>query len=162
MQVRNADFQSAVSPISNRQATPFRCRNKQVENLRNSRLKICVTVLLLGVIGLFTANATFAADNADCLACHSDKDLTKRNNDGRTISLFVDEGKFASSIHGSNACRSCHVDITESPHPDGFVAKPAQCSQCHNAQSETYRASVHGMATQNGEKNAASCHDCHG
>src|ERR1051325_9760522 len=99
-------------------------------------------------IGGLLARTTTAADNSDCLACHSDKELTKKTTEGESISLFVDEGKFARSIHGTNTCRSCHVDITESPHPDGFVATPAQCSQCHKAQSETYRASVHGMATQ--------------
>ena len=55
--------------------------------------------------------------NADCLECHSDKTLVKTNAAGAATPLFVDEKLFATSVHRTNACVSCHADLT-SKHPD--------------------------------------------
>src|ERR1051325_11322728 len=65
--IRNADFQSAVSPISNRRATACSKTWKgrdglQVKNLRNSRLKIRVTSWL------FLLFAVAVAPNARLIA----------------------------------------------------------------------------------------------
>lgn len=96
------------------------------------------------------------------MACHSDNDLTKELPGGQKKSLFVDEAKFSASIHAKQACVDCHKDITEVPHPDGFAAKPVTCAVCHEKQSQTYGASVHGVANGHGDKTAATCQDCHG
>jgi cytochrome b subunit of formate dehydrogenase len=109
-----------------------------------------------------TFAAPAAPDNAECLACHSDKELTRSTADGKTKSLFVDEQKFAASSHANLTCTACHADITEVPHPDGFMMKPVSCATCHEEQSESYAASVHGLARGNGDRKAAQCNDCHG
>jgi len=81
-----------------------------------------------------------------CLECHADKTLTKTNAVGKEISLFVDVAKLAGSSHKTNTCASCHNDIT-AKHPDDEVAaKPVACRRCHERQSESYGASVHGLA----------------
>ena len=99
--------------------------------------------------------------NSACLECHGDKTLTTTNAAGKEVSLFVDEAKLAASIHKTNTCASCHADIT-SKHPDDNVpAKPAACATCHEKQSESYGASVHGLAAAKGQKGAATCSDCH-
>jgi cytochrome b subunit of formate dehydrogenase len=103
-----------------------------------------------------------APDNSDCLACHTDKELSKKTPDGKTVSLFVDEAKYAASVHGKQTCVACHTDTTEAPHPDGFQAKPVECAKCHQRQSEEYGASVHGLARQHANGKAATCTDCHG
>ena len=102
------------------------------------------------------------ADNADCLACHSDKDLSKRGAGGETVSLFVDEPQFLASAHAKQLCTSCHSDVKEVPHLDGFAAKPVSCAQCHRVEAEIYRDSDHGRAVHAGLHEAASCKDCHG
>ena len=100
--------------------------------------------------------------NADCLECHSDKELTKTAADGREISIFVDEAILASSSHSTNTCASCHSDI-KSTHPDDeIVPQPVNCASCHDKPSQTYSASVHGLAILAGKAEAASCKDCHG
>src|SRR3974390_3139926 len=107
---------------------------------------------------LFGASAVLAAaeiKNSACLDCHSDKTLTKTNSAGKEISLFVDVTKLAASVHKTNLCASCHADIT-SKHPDDNVqVQPVNCKQCHEKQSESYGASVHGLALAKGEKESA-------
>src|ERR1043166_4505191 len=109
----------------------------------------------------FAASGAEEIKNSACLDCHSDKTLSKTNAAGNEISLFVDEAKLAGSVHRTNSCISCHSDIT-SKHPDDNVpAKAANCAQCHTRQSESYGASVHGLALARGRKDSALCSDCH-
>ncbi len=104
-----------------------------------------------------------AIDNDDCLGCHADPSLeVPPGPDGKPRSLLVEEARFSASIHGQNRCTSCHEDIVEVPHPDGFRAKPVACSQCHRLETDIYRASDHGQAVHQGVEEAASCKDCHG
>lgn len=127
-----------------------------------SKPGILAALLIAGLLG--PAPAVVAAEaipNSSCMDCHSDKELTKTNAAGREISLFVDEAKLAASVHKTNTCHSCHTDIT-SQHPDDEVAaRPVDCASCHYQQSETYGASVHGLALVNGQTGSATCVDCH-
>ncbi len=100
--------------------------------------------------------------NNDCLVCHADNTLTATNAAGRAISLFVDEAKFAASVHKTNSCVSCHTDITAGHPDDNRPVAAVNCAQCHEEQGESYGASVHGLARQAGHENAATCVDCHG
>lgn len=78
--------------------------------------------------------------------------------------MFTDEAKFKASIHGTNTCVDCHRDLATSwEHPDdGHVAEPVSCAQCHEKQSATANAGVHGIALREGNIAAATCKDCHG
>jgi formate dehydrogenase gamma subunit len=120
------------------------------------------TAALLALV--FLALAAPARDeikNSACLECHADKTLTTTNAAGKEISLFVDIAKLAASVHKTNTCASCHADIT-SNHPDDKVtAQPPNCKKCHEKQSESYGASVHGLALAKGRKDSATCSDCH-
>jgi cytochrome b subunit of formate dehydrogenase len=119
---------------------------------------------VLWCVALLSAAAVRAAtiENADCFACHSDEQLVTSDSAGKTVSLYVDEAQFVASIHGKHLCMSCHSDVTEVPHPDGFTAKPVSCAQCHRVETEIYRTSDHGQAIHQGVAEAASCKDCHG
>jgi formate dehydrogenase gamma subunit len=117
---------------------------------------------LLGALVALAASANAAEiKNSACLECHSDKTLYKTNAAGKGISLFVDEAKLAASIHKTNTCASCHADITVKHPDDNVAAQPVQCAKCHASQSESYGASVHGLALARGVKGAATCSDCH-
>lgn len=102
-----------------------------------------------------------ALKDSDCLECHSDQTLTKTNASGKEISLFVDAAKLAASAHRTNTCASCHADLTENHPDDNLAARPVDCRQCHERQSESYGASVHGLALKAGQADSATCQDCH-
>jgi cytochrome b subunit of formate dehydrogenase len=117
----------------------------------------CVCVLTLS---LWPAQRAHAIENSDCFVCHSDLTLSKTNAAGKTVSLFIDEQKYAASIHAKNLCTSCHTDITDVPHTENL--KPVSCSQCHRIETDIYLKSDHGQAIHQGVAEAASCRDCHG
>jgi formate dehydrogenase gamma subunit len=129
--------------------------------METSGLRIPIAALVVfGVLG----TALLQADeikNTTCLECHSDKTLTTTNSAGKEISLYVDVTRLAASVHATNSCASCHSDIT-SKHPDDNVrAQTVTCGKCHSKQSESYGASVHGVAKARGQAQAATCSDCH-
>ena len=113
------------------------------------------------LLGLMSAAGAPGLANDKCLECHADKELTKTNTQGRAVSLFVDAARLAASIHQTNTCASCHSDISPDHPDDNLPAKPVDCARCHQPQSETYAASVHGRAAKAGDKSAATCKDCH-
>ena len=118
----------------------------------------------LALAGLLAAaSAAEPIKNSACLECHSDKTLTKTNAAGKEISLFVDAAKLAASAHKTNTCASCHADITTEHPDDNVAAKPVNCQQCHERQTESYGASVHGLALAKGDGlgHLQDCHDSH-
>lgn len=120
--------------------------------------------ILVGLLACTIPSARAAEDIKDssCMDCHADKELFKTNSMGRAVSLFVDVDRIKASAHKTNSCASCHADIT-SNHPDDNVApKRVNCAGCHEQQSASYGASVHGLALGRGEQGSATCTDCHG
>jgi formate dehydrogenase gamma subunit len=96
-----------------------------------------------------------------CLDCHSDKTLAKTNSAGKEVTLFADTTKLAASVHSTNTCASCHADLTAKHPDDDKTAQPVNCARCHERQTESYGASVHGLAAKAGDAGAATCQDCH-
>ena len=119
---------------------------------------VWVGVALGAGLGL---SASAGLKDSDCLECHSDQTLTKTNASGREIKLFVDPAKLAGSAHKTNTCISCHADLTEKHPDDNLAAQPVNCRSCHERQTESYGASVHGRAFKGGNTSAATCQDCH-
>jgi formate dehydrogenase gamma subunit len=118
--------------------------------------------LSLGTLIVFIAGALGAEiKNSACLDCHADKTLYKTNGAGKAVWLFVDETKLAASVHSTNSCVSCHSDITIKHPDDNVPARPPECARCHEKQSESYGASVHGLAIARGQRDSATCSDCH-
>ncbi|HZL49534.1 MAG TPA: cytochrome b/b6 domain-containing protein [Terracidiphilus sp.] len=106
-----------------------------------------------------TAHAAQKLKDADCLACHSDSALTQEEN-GKTVSLFVDESKLKHSIHGSMfSCVDCHKDVKSLAHET--TPEKVKCAQCHADTQDAYAHSKHAIARQAGAA-AAGCQDCHG
>jgi formate dehydrogenase gamma subunit len=73
----------------------------------------------------------------------------------------VDAAKFKQSVHGTNACISCHADVTAKHPDDNQPLAPATCALCHTRQAQSFTASVHGQALLAGHDDAATCRDCH-
>ncbi len=122
----------------------------------------CFPLVYFGLCLAVVAAPVPVMKNSDCMECHSDKELVKTNAAGRAISLFVDEAKFNASAHRTNFCASCHSDIKKSHPDDNVAAKPVECASCHESQSVSFGASVHGKALAAHEAGAATCKDCHG
>jgi len=126
------------------------------------------TALKFGLLGLVLTGITAwgaqkpapKPTNDECLACHGDSTLNKEEN-GKTISLYVNPDSFKASIHGSMfQCVDCHADVKSSPH-DATPAK-ISCAQCHADQQAAYDRSYHAKAIKAGDGQAASCTSCHG
>ena len=100
--------------------------------------------------------------NSDCLDCHSDKTLTTTNAAGVAKSLFIDPAILTASVHKTNACISCHADLTVKHPDDNVPARLVDCGRCHARESIAYGTSIHGLAAKAGNTGAASCVDCHG
>jgi len=96
------------------------------------------------------------AEDADCLSCHSDRDLKSATGHA----LFVDEARVRAGVHGGFSCADCHAGIKELPHPERLPK--VDCGACHEDVVKAYGASVHGAAGARGLEDGATCASCHG
>ncbi|MDD2581108.1 MAG: cytochrome c3 family protein [Desulfuromonadaceae bacterium] len=107
--------------------------------------KLCrfIPFLLLFVAIAFPAAAEqgMAIDPATCLGCHSNK---------------MSAHDFAASVHGKNACTSCHVDITDlAKHMRKEIkVQKVQCERCHKKQNAEHYSSIHA-------EKGVTCAECH-
>ena len=129
----------------------------------SNRPKVFVRFILVAVLFLLAGNlpAFAGLQNSDCLDCHGDNTLNKTNAAGKTISLFVDAAKLKLSAHATNSCISCHADISNKHPDDNKPVALVNCAVCHARQTESFNASVHGLALRAGHADAATCQDCH-
>ncbi|MGK2945180.1 MAG: cytochrome C, partial [Desulfuromonadales bacterium] len=76
-----------------------------------------------------------------CLGCHED---------------VVSPVAYGASVHGQNACTSCHVEVTSlDAHISGDVMPgEPKCVRCHKKETSEHYSSVHQL-------NDVSCADCH-
>jgi cytochrome b subunit of formate dehydrogenase len=132
-----------------------------VKNLRLFPFHIILSaIVLLLFAGSSLARAQHKPKDADCLACHSDSTLTNEEN-GKTVSLFVDQKKLKHSIHGDLfACVDCHKDVKDLAH--ATTPKKVLCADCHADAQTAYEHSSHSKPARNGKSPAAECGDCHG
>lgn len=100
-----------------------------------------------------------AISKGACLSCHGVQGLEKVRA-GKSVSLYIGGERFSRSIHGPLNCTACHSGISQVPHAPEL--KPVQCSNCHVNAFEAYSQGVHGRANARGDRDAATCSDCHG
>jgi len=100
--------------------------------------------------------------DADCLACHEDKEL--KSETGRAMS--VDRAGFEMSIHGQAgiSCVDCHLDLRKTKdYPHDSLLNPVSCGECHEAALREFATSIHQKASAEGQARiAVGCKDCHG
>jgi hypothetical protein len=116
--------------------------------------------LLVACLALGPASA-WSQENADCLACHEDRELSAQR-DGKTVSLFLDEGRFKRSVHAEVPCIGCHVDLDGKELPHEVPLTRVECGGCHGDELAQHQASLHGQAVARGDPLAPRCVTCHG
>ncbi len=119
--------------------------------------------ILLGVLFLaFGGNTVGALDENNCLSCHGNPDLKKTNGDGVTVSLFVNETNVNTAAHRYIDCTTCH---STEPHnvstPLTKLSLAEKCGTCHKYEYSVHLQSVHGEQLALGNKDVATCVDCH-
>jgi thiosulfate reductase cytochrome b subunit len=105
------------------------------------------------------AKVDAAAQNARCLECHDDPEL--KNDAGE--SMRVHGPDFAASVHGKEACSSCHTDALTKKHPREDLAPVGlgDCANCHADTIRTFVASAHGKGKDGSPATVESCQNCH-
>jgi len=103
----------------------------------------------------------YCADNETCFDCHSDVDLETQRG-GKTVSLYVNEQVFNSSVHADLECISCHedADVEDFPHEEQLAA--VFCGNCHDDVQLNFEAGIHGQALKRKALYAPDCSNCHG
>lgn len=98
--------------------------------------------------------------NADCLRCHSNKDL-KSGEDGR--SLYAREEDLSHSRHSKIACSQCHSEVNASHvRPCETITKKVDCASCHEEVGQQFANSMHGQLVAKNDPNGPTCKECHG
>lgn len=112
------------------------------------------------------AKGVSSGDIKLCLACHSDKTLNMRLMNKEILSLYINGGEFAKSVHGKTGCSGCHPDITMENHPvvkkiknkkDYAANLSKNCSICHTPEQFRKRLPIHSALAATG-----TCTECHG
>ena len=120
------------------------------------------TMLVAMLIGF---GEGWARNNSDCLSCHKEESLSKRDARGSKVSLFVSEAAYQGSIHGSLSCSDCHTKIRDDSHAAGgtkAVNQRVDCAGCHAEAEKEYKKGLHSKVILKGTERAAYCQDCHG
>jgi len=108
----------------------------------NKLCRVIPLLLLFIAVALpVRAEQGMAIDPATCLGCHGDK---------------MSAQDFAASVHGKNACTSCHADITDlAKHMKHEIkVQKVQCQRCHTKQTAEHASSVHA-------EKGVTCAQCH-
>lgn len=122
------------------------------------------------VVLLIVPAHSFAAKSAEeielCLACHSDKTLTKKLLNKEILPLYVDGNAFKRSAHVGIGCTGCHTDISIDNHPivkkirsrqEYSLNRSRQCTVCHTDEQMRKRLPIHSSLAAKG-----TCVECHG
>ena len=124
--------------------------------------KTFLSVVFTVAVLLIAATPSFAQSSEDCLACHSDNEMTMEKN-GREISLYANASVLNKSSHRKLSCVSCHTGFNpeELPHKENI--QPVRCTSCH--QDAVAKHQFHSvqltLARQKGTLDNA-CKQCHG
>ena len=132
-----------------------------------------VLFLLLAFGMAFGTNAV--SDTENCLLCHRYPSIGRYDETGTKRVFYVNDKKFAGSIHGKLKCKNCHVGLDKIPHTD--VQKVDCATKCHIKEPSTnqefshinmiqkFEASVHGTGTAEKPKpfpaDLPTCKYCH-
>ena len=117
--------------------------------------------VIIGLFFIINKSPAYALDGSNCLQCHGNAGLTKTDNVGQKVSLYVNAQSIDTAAHRYIDCVSCH-----SAEPHDAAAMPSklslaqQCGSCHQYEEQLYNQSIHGQQLAAGNT-AATCVDCH-
>lgn len=113
-------------------------------------------------------------NNDFCMGCHGPPNRTMTFPNGDTVSITIDGEGLHASVHGADnswqelACTDCHQDYNYPHLPtqaetarDYTIQQSDLCARCHEPQHEGQLSSAHAQALAEGNKDAATCVDCH-
>jgi nitrate/TMAO reductase-like tetraheme cytochrome c subunit len=140
-----------------------------ISEMSNKSIMAAIACL---VLTLLVANAEAAEPKwDDCIGCHAERAESVE-------APYVDPATLDASVHKGLSCRDCHSDIREVDHVvdktthQRYPEKVSCIEKCHIEGNEMgapdfspmkqYKDSVHGIATDAGMADAATCTDCHG
>ncbi len=105
-----------------------------------------------------SAEKDMITDSENCLFCHRYPSIGRYDKTGKRRIFYLNDEKYANSVHRKLRCKSCHVGLNEIPHTD---VKKVDCStKCHLKEPSTnkefshvnminkYTQSVHGNNTK--------------
>lgn len=103
-----------------------------------------------------------AQSKADCLVCHSDRDLSKEEN-GKPRSLFVEETLLNRSSHKKLVCIACHTGFNPDEIPHKETITTVNCMTCHKdaAAKHPFHPQM-AQAVRQQARPDISCKNCHG
>jgi cytochrome b subunit of formate dehydrogenase len=93
----------------------------------------------------------------DCLVCHAgigEEDAPK-----------LDVEVYRASVHAEEGCAGCHADVTDADkkhEKEDQDLAPVDCASCHEGAGTKWKASVHGVAPKDKDKEQGTCDRCHG
>lgn len=123
-------------------------------------LHLFLSLLTIGLV-IFPSNIN-AQSVEDCLSCHNDNELTMEKK-GKTISLFVDENVYKSSIHSKLSCVACHKGFSAEDIPHAKNIKEVNCISCHSNSLTKHKFHPQILFTKGfGKSQDISCKSCHG
>lgn len=135
-----------------------------------SLLFFSLTVFISSAQAAPSSSPKEKTSNDFCLACHQEEgiDITLG---GESLPVTINPTQFGFSVHSEEgiACVDCHTDISDYPHPavkvkhtrDFTLSFLETCKECHEEQYTKTHDSVHQIAFDAGNKEAAVCMDCH-
>jgi cytochrome b subunit of formate dehydrogenase len=116
---------------------------------------------VVAAIVMTTALPSFAQSNDDCLMCHEDPELVGERG-GTEVSVFVDPGGYAASVHADFACIDCHMELDGAELPHAEELEAVDCAMCHDDMGQELAAGPHGKWAPDPASPAAACTNCHG
>ena len=130
--------------------------------MRRLFLRLITVLFVAGGILIFSYTAVSALDEHNCLSCHGNKGLTKTTEDGRKVSLYINEEWINTAAHRYIDCTTCH---TSEPHkvatPLTKLSLAQKCGSCHQYEYKLHLQSIHGQQLAQGNPDVATCVDCH-
>lgn len=137
-------------------------------NLFSSIFLILLIFILFLPLVVPAAPAALSGEAQTCLACHVSPG-TKTFGDKTTVSVQVDGGRFAGSVHGSLGCTSCHTDVKLDNHPSAQYATKRQfvlhvekaCRTCHGDSQLSANPPHQRAISRPGAQPCSSCHGSH-
>ena len=132
---------------------------------------IFLPLLLISIAAFPAFSAPLSEQDKACLTCHSANGLQKKLADGDQLSLKIDGGTFAESVHSGMGCIACHATIDTKIHPGAgrkidsarnfSLAQTNVCKSCHEDKFKQYEGSIHASLLRDGNPIAPVCTDCH-
>lgn len=144
---------------------------RTLQLMRSRNFMILPWLLFISFAAVTATAATLSDQDKACLACHSANGMQKKLADGDQLSLRIDGGPFAESVHGGMGCIACHATVDLKSHPGAgrkiesarsfTLAQTNACKACHEDKFKQYEGSVHAALLRDGNPIAPVCADCH-